>query len=118
MNVRALLAAGLLLASLTVAIQDAGSSPSGPLVIAGHGPELPTIEMLARAFERANPRVYIDILFGPVGCLRILVPQTSYVDTRVGPFESPRQHLDRRQFRAVPSNDERTGWAGARVLYG
>ncbi|TLY24619.1 MAG: hypothetical protein E6K63_14710 [Nitrospirae bacterium] len=63
MNVRALLAAGLLLASLTVAIQDAGSSPSGPLVIAGHGPELPTIEMLARAFERANPRIYIDILW-------------------------------------------------------
>src|SRR5207249_3348033 len=31
MNVRALLAAGLLLASLTVAIQDAGSSPSGPI---------------------------------------------------------------------------------------
>src|SRR5437763_14800074 len=63
MSVRALLAAGLLLASLTVAIQDAGSSPSGPLVIAGHGPELPTIEMLARAFERANPRIYIDILW-------------------------------------------------------
>jgi len=63
MNVRAPLAVGLLLAGVTVAIQDAGSSPSGSLVIAGNGPELPTIEMLARAFEKANPRAYIDILW-------------------------------------------------------
>lgn len=36
---------------------------SGSLVIAGNGPELTTIETLARAFERANPRVYVDILW-------------------------------------------------------
>jgi phosphate transport system substrate-binding protein len=35
----------------------------GSLVIAGNGPELTTIETLARAFERANPRAYIDILW-------------------------------------------------------
>lgn len=35
----------------------------GSLVIAGNGPELPTIEALARAFERANPRAYVDILW-------------------------------------------------------
>lgn len=63
MSVRALLVVGLLLAGVTVAIQDAGSSPSGPLVIAGNGPELPMIELLARAFEKANPRAYVDILW-------------------------------------------------------
>ena len=35
----------------------------GSLVIGGNGPELPLIEALARAFERANPRVYVDILW-------------------------------------------------------
>ena len=35
----------------------------GSLVIAGNGPELATIETLARAFERANPRAYVDILW-------------------------------------------------------
>ena len=35
----------------------------GSLVIAGNGPELPTIEALARAFEKANPRAYVDILW-------------------------------------------------------
>lgn len=36
---------------------------SGSLVIAGNGPELPTIEALARAFEKANPRAYVDLLW-------------------------------------------------------
>lgn len=36
---------------------------SGSLKIAGNGPELPTIEALARAFEKANPRAYVDILW-------------------------------------------------------
>lgn len=35
----------------------------GSLIIAGNGPELPMIETLARSFERANPRVYVDILW-------------------------------------------------------
>ena len=35
----------------------------GSLVIAGNGPELATMETLARAFERANPRAYVDILW-------------------------------------------------------
>lgn len=34
---------------------------AGPLKIAGNGPELPTIESLARAFEKANPRAYVDV---------------------------------------------------------
>lgn len=36
---------------------------SGSLAIAGNGPEQPTIEALARAFEKANPRAYVDILW-------------------------------------------------------
>ena len=36
---------------------------SGHLTIAGNGPELHTIESLARAFEKANPRAYVDVLW-------------------------------------------------------
>jgi phosphate transport system substrate-binding protein len=36
---------------------------SGSLVIAGNGPEQSTIETLARAFEKANPRAYVDVLW-------------------------------------------------------
>jgi phosphate transport system substrate-binding protein len=35
----------------------------GTLTIAGNGPELFTIEALAHAFEKANPRAYLDILW-------------------------------------------------------
>ena len=37
---------------------------SGNLIIVGNGPEQTTIESLARAFEKANPRAYVDIVFG------------------------------------------------------
>jgi len=33
----------------------------GHIVIAGNGPEAGMIEKLARAFEKANPRIYVDI---------------------------------------------------------
>lgn len=36
---------------------------SGNLIVAGNGPELTTIEALARAFEKANPRAYIDVVW-------------------------------------------------------
>ena len=36
---------------------------SGNLTIAGNGPELTTIEPLARAFEKANPRAYLDVVW-------------------------------------------------------
>ena len=36
---------------------------SGNLIVAGNGPELTTIEALARAFEKANPRASIDVLW-------------------------------------------------------
>jgi len=36
---------------------------SGNLAIAGNGPEQTTIEALARAFEKANPHAYVDVLW-------------------------------------------------------
>ena len=36
---------------------------AGDLTIAGNGPELTTIEPLARAFEKANPRAYLDVVW-------------------------------------------------------
>lgn len=36
---------------------------SGGLTIAGNGPELATVEALARAFEKAHPRAYIDVMW-------------------------------------------------------
>lgn len=41
----------------------AAADVSGSLVIAGNGPELNTMEALARAFEKANPRAYVDLLW-------------------------------------------------------
>ena len=36
---------------------------AGSLTIAGNGPELSTIEPLAHAFEKANPRAYLDVVW-------------------------------------------------------
>jgi phosphate transport system substrate-binding protein len=36
---------------------------SGNLVVVGNGPEQTTIEAMARAFEKANPRAYVDIVW-------------------------------------------------------
>lgn len=54
----ALLWTGLLLANAPPLF--AGDA-TGHIVIAGNGPEAVTIEKLARAFEKANPRAYVDI---------------------------------------------------------
>ena len=40
-----------------------GAEVSGNLIIVGNGPEQTTIESLARAFEKANPRAYVDVLW-------------------------------------------------------
>jgi phosphate transport system substrate-binding protein len=54
-----------LLVGLTLCVSNAGTfaQTAGSLVIAGNGPEQTTIEALARAFEKANPRAYVDILW-------------------------------------------------------
>jgi phosphate transport system substrate-binding protein len=36
---------------------------AGSLIIADNGPELRTIDTLARAFEKANPRAYLDVVW-------------------------------------------------------
>src|SRR5438132_13983389 len=36
---------------------------TGNLAIAGNGPELTTIEPLDRAFEKANPRAYLEVVW-------------------------------------------------------
>jgi phosphate transport system substrate-binding protein len=40
-----------------------GGDAAGSFAIAGNGPELTVIEKLARAFEKANPRAYVDVLW-------------------------------------------------------
>lgn len=55
----ALVCAGLfLLIGLPASAEVAGS-----MVIAGHGPEQQVMESLAHAFEKANPRAYIDVVW-------------------------------------------------------
>lgn len=60
---RVLMALGLLVTCVAAPLQVAGQGPSGSLVIAGNGPEMPMVEQLARTFEKANPRAYLDILW-------------------------------------------------------
>jgi phosphate transport system substrate-binding protein len=58
-RISALLCAGLLsLSGLPASAEVAGS-----MVIAGHGPEQRVMESLAHAFEKANPRAYIDVVW-------------------------------------------------------
>ncbi len=60
---RVFLALLFILSALSPIPNTAGAEVSGSLKIAGNGPELVTIEALARAFEKANPRAYVDILW-------------------------------------------------------
>ena len=59
----------MLLAACLTLIADAAfptwarAEGSGNLIVVGNGPELATIESLARAFEKANPRAYVDVLW-------------------------------------------------------
>jgi phosphate transport system substrate-binding protein len=60
----------LLLCAVCAAISTGAALPtsspaevSGNLIIVGNGPEQTTIESLARAFEKANPRAYVDIVW-------------------------------------------------------
>lgn len=58
------LVAGLLVGlALSTSPSGTFAQTVGSLVIAGNGPEQVTIEALARAFEKANPRAYIDIVW-------------------------------------------------------
>jgi phosphate transport system substrate-binding protein len=63
MTARLFFLMGLTLLIGGAALPLAAAEVSGNLVIAGNGPELTTIEPLARAFEKANPRAYIDVVW-------------------------------------------------------
>lgn len=63
MIARLLLTCGVVLMGAVSLPPSLYAEVSGSLVIAGNGPELHTIESLARAFEKANPRTYIDLLW-------------------------------------------------------
>ena len=53
-----------IVATLSAAlVVDGAEGVSGNLVIAGNGPEQAVMEQLTRAFEKANPRAYVDILW-------------------------------------------------------
>jgi phosphate transport system substrate-binding protein len=41
----------------------ASAEVAGSLTIAGHGPEQRMMESLAHAFEKANPRAYVDVMW-------------------------------------------------------
>lgn len=53
----------LCVAIFAILVPSSRAEIAGSLVIVGNGPEQTTIEALARAFEKANPRAYIDVLW-------------------------------------------------------
>jgi phosphate transport system substrate-binding protein len=57
------LAGLMILASIFLANPIGASEIAGSLIIAGNGPEQLTMETLARAFEKANPRAYVEMLW-------------------------------------------------------
>lgn len=61
MQIVLILVAALTAGGLAASAPALAGEASGSLVIAGNGPELPVIEKLAREFEKANPRAYIDV---------------------------------------------------------
>lgn len=64
MHARVMIILGLLLTSLAASSSSSlAEEVSGSLVIAGNGPEQTMIERLARAFEKANHRAYVDVLW-------------------------------------------------------
>jgi phosphate transport system substrate-binding protein len=50
-------------AFLCLTATSVSAEVSGTLVIAGNGPEAAVMEALARAFEKANSRAYVDVLW-------------------------------------------------------
>lgn len=63
MFLKSLVALSLILSSLAFPARSESADPSGSIVIAGNGPEYRVIEQLARAFEKANSRAYVDVMW-------------------------------------------------------
>jgi len=60
--IRILLLAGVLVWGL-LASGPSSAEHSGSLVVTGNGPEYRVIEQLARTFEKANPRAYVEVVW-------------------------------------------------------
>ncbi len=63
MAARWLVALGASLCALLYTGGGLRAELAGNIAIVGNGPEQTVIEPLARAFEKANPRVYVDVLW-------------------------------------------------------
>jgi phosphate transport system substrate-binding protein len=63
MLVRVLIALSLIISCLALSEPSEAADPSGSLIIAGNGPEYRVIEQMARAFEKVNPRAYLDVVW-------------------------------------------------------
>jgi phosphate transport system substrate-binding protein len=65
MIIQVLIALVLFPFSVTIYVPSyaAEGAASGSLAISGNGPEQHLVEKLARAFEKANPRAYVDVLW-------------------------------------------------------
>jgi phosphate transport system substrate-binding protein len=79
-----------LLVGLTICLSHVGTFAqiAGSLIIAGNGPELRTIESLARAFEKANPRAYLDIVWEE-DSIPVDLVKTDQAHIAVTGFEDP-----------------------------
>jgi phosphate transport system substrate-binding protein len=60
-STRVTAALSLFLATTMIPFLDAATGVTGSIIIAGNGPELPTIERLARVFEKGNPGNVVEI---------------------------------------------------------
>ncbi|TLY39422.1 MAG: hypothetical protein E6K61_09610, partial [Nitrospirae bacterium] len=61
MSTRVTTALSLFLATAMISLLGATTGVTGSIIIAGNGPELPTIERLARVFEKGNPGNVVEI---------------------------------------------------------
>ncbi len=61
MSTRVTSALSLFLATAMISLLGATTGVTGSIIIAGNGPELPTIERLARVFEKGNPGNVVEI---------------------------------------------------------
>jgi phosphate transport system substrate-binding protein len=97
------LLAALVLCYAMLGVPPGRADVSGSVTIVGNGPEMNAIEKLARAFEKANPRAYLDIVWEESSKPVELV-KSGKADIAVAGKEDP-------DLRATP-----IGWDGIAVM--